>query len=199
MSALVWDAALARYRYATTGTVVPLVRIWATVDRAVAPVRDAMARLTHAWLAGALPVEEWQRSMQRQIQLLHCAAIATACGGFGQMRDAHWAYVDGVVRGHYRLLDRLATAGAADDRPADDALLARAVVHADAARASYENTRVWLAARAGATEERRVRHRDDTCPTCLAEAARGWQPIGTAPLLTDSECLTGCRCRKETR
>lgn len=199
MSSLVWDKARRRYRYSTTGTALPVVRVWATVERAVAPSRLALAQLTRAALAGGLSADEWRAGMQRHLRRIHTAAVAVACGGLAQMTPAHKRYAAAVAGQQDALLTRLAAVMAADDRPDDSALLAYSALLADSARGTYENTRIALEARAGATEERRLRHAADTAPTCLAEEARGWLPIGTGRLIGDGESLTGCRCRKETR
>lgn len=199
MSTYVFDKARRRYRYQTTGAAVPLVRIWATIERAIQPSRQALAQLTRAALAGGLDPEEWRAGMTRHIQRVHVAAVALACGGLAQMTPATWRYAGAVVAAWTARLEGLARALAAKDRPAEEVCLAWAALLADGARGSYENTRVWLEQRAGATEERRLRHVADTCPDCLAEEARGWQPIGTGRLIADSACATGCRCRKETR
>ncbi len=46
------------------------------------------------------------------------------------------------------------------------------------------------------TEEMRKHGRivDDMCPTCSEAVAKGWQPIGSLPRISESECRVACHC-----
>jgi len=76
---------------------------------------------------------------------------------------------------------------------------ARAGMYAEAGRGTYEEARAEAMKASGKTEERRLLGIADHCSDCVAEANKGWQPIGTLRAIGDSLCKSNCHCRKEFR
>lgn len=76
---------------------------------------------------------------------------------------------------------------------------ARAGMYAEAGRGTYEEARTEAMKASGKTEERRLLGIADHCSDCVAEANKGWQPIGTLRAIGDSICKSNCHCRKEFR
>lgn len=75
----------------------------------------------------------------------------------------------------------------------------RSQMYAEAARGTYYNELGKLLGGTGITQERRVLGVAEHCVDCVEYAGRGWQPLGSLPVLGDSRCLVNCRCTFEYR
>jgi len=156
-----------------------------------------IARLAADVSEGRLSVKEWQRQTADLLKRMHLSSAAAAKGGWAQMTPADTGRVGGQLRGHYRYLDRFAREIKAR-RLSRKQIIARSRLYARAVTPKYENDRRRAAIGVYA-QERRVRQADESCPTCVREAAKGWVAMGTLLPLGESECRTGCLCRWEFR
>jgi hypothetical protein len=140
---------------------------------------------------GRLSPAGWRDATAAVVRDAHATAAVAAVGPDGVSPEA----LSEVVADQLRYLDDFAADVASGKQPLDGRLLSRAEMYAQAANATYEETRRGAKAAGGARWERRVLGSDsDHCQDCLDAAARGWQPVGTLPVISESKCLTRCTC-----
>lgn len=193
----VWDVARQQYRD-SAGRLVPL----ATIRQAVYDLsHDGQARmqtLMQQHLQGDSDRATWEREMRLAIKTYHVAAAVTARGGWAAMSPSDWGYTGRLVQTQYQFLSGFkADLDAADHGftgATPEALTVRAGMYAAAVRGSFGQMQRRGAQQGDATEERRTRHGDHSCPDCTAAAELGWQPLGTLPAIGDSACLVSCHC-----
>ena len=79
----------------------------------------------------------------------------------------------------------------------------RCGLYAESGHTTFERARFSMAKAAGATQARNVlgaNERHCSGPgSCLAETARGWQPLGALSLPGERLCLVNCWCTMEYR
>ncbi len=158
-----------------------------------------MAEVSARLAVGRLSLAEWEREMRRQIRDAHATAHAMARGGWKRMTPSDWGRVGAAVREQYKYLSAFAAGIETGAVPRTKALAARARLYAEAARRSHFETERWLMANRGYVEERSVLGIADHCDGCLAEAGKGWRPIGTLLPIGGRDCKARCRCWFEYR
>ena len=117
-----------------------------------------------------------------------------AYGGRDAMTPERWGLVGSLVRQQYAYARRFADDVAAGRQRQNGTMDARARLYGQAGRATYELIRRRESAGAGFGYERNVLHAADHCAQCVAEAGRGWVPIGTLTPVGQRTCRTQCRC-----
>jgi hypothetical protein len=146
---------------------------------------------------GEISVAKWQAAMAQEIKVSHVASASAAKGGWAQMSQSDYGFTGAKIKEQYQYLQNFANEVASGKQPLNGAFLRRARMYNDAARGTYEDVKKREAKKAGAIEERRVRHAADSCIDCIEYEALGWQPIGTLPKIGASICRTNCRCTFE--
>lgn len=212
-----WDADQFAY-FTRGGGRVTQADLRAAVDAVVEDARSEVASLGRQVAAGEITVAEWQRQVATVVKEMHVATAAAGAGGFANMTGGDIAELqrllqftitrlEGFAQDIARGFTTVVVRGEQIDSLTGEvqqvtiiravteaAIVARSEMYAAAGRGGFENIRRAKAFEAGLTEERRILHSRDHCKTCVEEAAKLWQPIGTLRELGDSECLVNCLC-----
>lgn len=143
---------------------------------------------------------EFAATARRDLESLHNSVTIIALGGLAAalkfvIRDEPvWTAAQRTVADQVSYFDRFMY-GVLAGAVALSALAARAAMYPLAAFGTYENAkRAREMNAAGFNEEQRVLQSGNPCITCQAQAALGWQPLGTLRRIGDSECIVRCRC-----
>ncbi len=191
-----------RYRDLETGRLVTWERVRQDLDtRIIQGAEDRMAALTQRLQQKQVSLADWQRGMAQEIKDLHGAAAIAGNGGWHNMTPADWGRLGQTVKGQRAYLQGFALdlESGKYGFPPDGRAVTRARMYGQAGRATAEEAQRRDKADAGLNEERRILGKAEHCPTCLEEAAKGWQPIGTLRRIGDSECTVNCHCHFEYR
>lgn len=194
-----WNEKSGRYINVATGRYVSASVIRDELDRILLDARAETYEVTRQLIDDEINLIEWQLQMEKRIKTIHVVSAALALGGWAAMTAASWGKVGALIKAQYRYLDRFAREIESGKQKLDGSARVRAGMYAEAGRATHEAIRQQQRKAAGDTEERRVLGVADHCDDCVAEAAKGWQPIGTLRAIGDSKCKTHCHCKKEYR
>lgn len=194
-----YDEASGRYRSRTTGRFVSRAAVRAELDRVIERNASAMQTLGRQLQERTISVARFELQMRERIKAMHMASAAAARGGWGQMSPSANGKVGRELRDQYAYLRRFAREVVSGTQRRDGTLLARINLYARAARSTYEATRVDDMGVRGFDEYRSVLHPADHCGECVAEAEKGYQPLGTLTPVGDRECRQNDRCTWEFR
>lgn len=193
-----WNAAAARYVDARGRFVSrPEVRgaIDTTLDRAAARIQAHAVALRE----GRLSLAEWQLAMRAEMKAMHLWSAAAARGGWAQMSAADFGRIGPVLRNQYGYLARFALQ-IEQGLPLDGRFVRRALMYAQAARATYHAQDELVHRERGFDQERNVIEPSaENCDGCRSESRRGWVPLGKLVPIGGRECRTNCRCLVEYR
>lgn len=148
---------------------------------------------------GKLEPRQWQREMQRLIDVSHKGMAVFGAGGFQQTTAGIWANVERIITREtgfqVRLAGQMVTGQVS---PAE--LLDRSGKYAEAVYGTWQNTIIVRERGAGTDEARRFLEPDaEHCQDCFDAAAEGWVPIEDVVAIGDSQCGARCRCHIDTR
>lgn len=191
-----------RYRDLETGRIVTWERVRQDLDtRIIAGAEQRMAALTESLQKQTISLADWQRGMAQEIKDLHGASAIVGQGGWHNMSQADWGRLGQTVKGQRAYLQGFALdlEKGRYGKPPDGRAVTRSRMYAQAARGTAEESQRRDKAERGLDQERRVLGVAEHCPTCLEEAAKGWQPVGTLRQIGDSLCTVNCRCHFEYR
>jgi carbohydrate-selective porin OprB len=188
-----WDARSRRYRSAQ-GRFVSAAAVRAELDKSIDAAGRAMREASDALREGRMSLAAWELRMAEEIRNSHLASTALAKGGWSRMTPSDYGRAGREIRRQYEYLRKFAAQIASGQQKLDGTLGRRAELYLNAARGQYEETRRRDEAERGMDEEARIRHARDSCDTCITEAAKGWQPIGTLRAIGDGICLSRCKC-----
>jgi hypothetical protein len=190
--------------YLVNGGTVSLADVKAGAEAAVQQARADLAVLADRAQRGQITGEVWYRGAQDAIKRLHYANAALARGGWAQMRPQDVRAVEATIEEELTRLRRFArNIDLGLIRVNSPGFLHRNQQYADAARATYENTRLDdNAEKRGHNEFKRVLGAADHCRTdavkgrigCLEAAAMGWVPADKFILIGGCTCWGGCHC-----
>ena len=169
--------------------------LYETVDTA----RDAIKDLAQDLRDGKLSLQAWRDAMATEIRNLHAASAAAAKGGWAQMTPADWGRVGGRVRGELWYLNRLAGEIVSGKQRLDGSFLRRAAMYGDAGKRTYAAQESVEAGRHGFDEEHSELGTAEHCDECVAEASKGWVPIGTLIGIGLRACMNSCACTMHYR
>lgn len=148
---------------------------------------------------GKLEPREWQREMQRLINVSHKGMAVFGAGGFEQTTAGIWANVERIISRETGFQTRMSaqmTTGQVS--PAE--LLDRSGKYAESTYGTWQNSVIIRERGHGTEEARRFLEPDaDHCQDCFDAAAEGWVPIDEVRAISDSQCGSRCRCVIETR
>jgi hypothetical protein len=192
-SRYVWDPAAGRYRVRRTGRFVRRVDVRAALDDALDARGRAMRGITHSYLDGRITLSAWRIEMRAAIKNVHIWSAVLAEGGWSQFTPSKWGRLGAVVRREYAFLERLVQQIRAGD-VSEARLLERERLYLEHGRATYHKFERDVQRGTGMIFERSVLGVADHCTECLAEAGRGWVPIGALVPIGERQCLSNCRC-----
>lgn len=178
-----------------------------SIDEVRALGRESLAAsraLVDQWVEdvdeGLLSPDEFDVRMRTEIREEYIRQYLLGIGGTGQMTQADWGSIGGMVGTQYSpYLNDFVAALAAGEVPLGAAQV-RAGMYINSGREAFERAHA-RALEGIAVEERWTISPVENCDDCLAFEAMGWQPIGTFPFpgQGDTQCLTNCQCHKEYR
>ncbi len=189
-----YDAALGRYRNAATGRLVSGLELRAVMDAVMNGAAARMGDLMERFIAGQIDLATLAREMMQTIKNSHLAATAAGRGGWGRLGPQDFGRLGFVVKNQYGYLRRFVEQIMNGTAPLDGRAIVRARMYGHAARGTFEQNRRGEMSDKGFTHEKRIRTAFESCVDCIEYEARGWRPIGTLPVISDSVCLTNCRC-----
>lgn len=195
-----WDARTARYRRGGRFVSRLQVRMW--LDEALDASGARIGALAEQLRAGRVDLVSWQVRMAREIKNVQLYSAAAAKGGWAQLTPADLGRVGQSVQAQLRYLNRFARQIQAGALPLDGNMVARARLYAQSGRQIYHRTERAEMQLRGYTHERSIRYAGDSCAGCIAEAAKGWMPLGTMIPIGQRDCKGNDRCsvsyRKES-
>ena len=192
-----WDEVAGRY-IDEDGNVVSFeeVRLW--LDEVLDRNDLKMAQTALLLLSGGINVQQWQEQMRASLKDIHLISGALARGGWEHMSQADFGRVGSQLRFQYERLARFATQ-IERGLPLDGRFGRRVQLYAQSGRVSYTAALRQEMALRGYTEEQSVLAAADHCSECVAEADKGWVPIGTLVNIGERICKSNCRCHFEFR
>lgn len=191
-----YDVRLRNYVRVSTGRMVPRREISDLLRSVVDESGQAMREFGRLAARGEISPREFYEAMQLTVRQAYNASAALGKGGWAQMTPADWGRNGYNLRLEYERLREFARALEAGELTEKEAG-ARAKLYADSAFSRYWQIRQENERNAGAQEGRiRTAGDDRVCARCLAEAAKGWQPIDEMAMPT---IHAGCRCEAEFR
>jgi hypothetical protein len=192
-----WDARVGRYVDAR-GRFVSRAFVRAELDRAIESATQRMAPLSESLRDGNISLADWIIEMRRDIKQVQLYSAAAAKGGWAQMSQADYGRVGQLVREQYRFLEGFGNDIAAG-LPLDGRFLRRVALYAGAGRRTFHKVEQFEMEARAMDEERSVLNPADHCDECVAEAAKGWQPLGSIVPIGERTCKGGCKCDMEFR
>lgn len=162
--------------------------------------KDRMIGWTNKMRDGLIDIDAWHTNITRELTSLHIAGGIAASGGLEEFDDNMRTVVAERLDVQFDYLEGMVEDVRDGQQDTGDGLDRRVKMYAEAGRGTYEDVQresqeepedgdeeVW---------ERRIRDFEaDSCEDCIEYAAMGWQPLGTLPLIGDSQCMVRCRCR----
>jgi hypothetical protein len=192
-----WNVAAGRY-ISADGRFVTFAAVRHALDDALDAAELRLVALGERLRDRTLTVAEWQVQMAQELKYIHTTSAAAAKGGWAQMSPADYGRVGWRLREQYAYLARLAgevTRGL----PLDGRFMQRVRLYAQSGRLTFHMVLRAERRLRGDTEERNVLGVADHCRECVDTTARGWQAIGTLPLIGTRQCRSNCRCHIEYR
>jgi hypothetical protein len=186
-----------RYRDPDSGRWINRDQVRAWLDRYISASQSAIVDASNAFRSGNLSLAGWQAAMRDEIKDAHLVAEALARGGWKQLQAADFGRVGQRVRAQYRFLESFTAQLRRGEVRLDGSFLNRARMYASSARAGFYASQGALLATAGYTHERSLLHPAEHCAGCVAEAERGWVPIGHLVPIGERTCLVNCKCAFE--
>jgi hypothetical protein len=189
------------YRNDQNGRIVPLRDVRTALDATLDNAKDGTAALAGLLRERKINLPEWQLAMRTEIKNAHIAAAVSAKGGWANMTPSDWGRVGQLVKVQYGMLDNFAKQIASGEQPLDGRFLVRSQMYTDAAINTHHVFQAIQMRNAGYDQERSIldplaRHCSGA-GSCIGEASKGWQPIGTVIPIGQRQCLTRCRCNME--
>lgn len=187
-----WDATAQRWR-TRRGAFVAEKTIVAGLRRFAANAGRSLSRLTARMYAGDVTLADWQQQAAELVKGVHLSQQAAAVGGFDRMTQADYGRAGSRLKFHYARLQDFADKIERGDITEAQAV-ARSAYYGRAGNITFQNTRLEQA-RTRFREGRRVLGVGEHCRGCLAEAAKGWIPVGSVKPLGLEICRMSCLCR----
>lgn len=171
-SRFTFDERAGRYRTAR-GTFVREAAVRDALDRVLAAAESQTRALGDLLRTRQVPVAEWERRMRLACKDAHLQAYAAAQGGWAQLSPADYGRIGADVRRQYAYLRRFRRQLEDGTQLMDGRFTRRMAQYVNAGRVRYHAVERAEKERRGYAEARRVRGAADSCPGCVAAAARG--------------------------
>ena len=133
--------------------------------------------------------------MRDEIRAAHRAAAMLANGG--KLTPQAAGRLGAALKKQYQFLDAFTRDIEQGKITLGPRTVARARLYAQAAMTTYQKAVLERERAAGVALYRLVLSPAEHCAECLADAARGFVPVGSLPEIGDRECLINCKCRWE--
>lgn len=191
---LEYNDKLGRYRDAKTKKIVSKARVLLETEKEATRLKTRIQGLTRRMTDGKLKLWEWEAQTAQLIKESHLRMSALGAGGMGNLTNAHFGSVGGVLRKEYRLLNKFAT-GIEQGKYSPAYIVNRAGLYAASTRRSFFKGQQISRAIAGVTLARRVLDMQaNHCKDCPAYATNGFVPIEEI-VVPGEACACGGRCR----
>lgn len=186
MSEVYLDARLSNYQIAAR---------LRSLKRIAQQIQFGIIFLAERLREGKLTPEQWENEMRKEIKALHIIAAALAKEGIENLTAADYGYIGAKLKQEYKYLRNFRLQiERGSVKLESNAFLRRAASYTVNSRESFY--KVLRTDTQSYTQERRVLDpKAIHCQTCIDEARKGWQPIGTLRKIGDSECKINCQCR----
>lgn len=195
----VFSPATGRYRDVDSGRFVSEAKVRMGIDLVADAASDRMGVLTARLTAGTITLAEWQTEAMAVIKVSHVASAVVAHGGREHMTASDWGWLGQRIKTEYRYLREFANQIEAAEAISPAQIAARLKLYGQASRTTFEAMRARDDRARGFNEERSILHPADHCSQCVAQAALGWQPIGSLIPIGRRECVSNCRCTMTRR
>jgi len=192
-----WNLGAGRY-IRSNGQFVSFREVREALDAALDKAERRLVSLGDQLRSRSISIAQWQAQMAAELKYIHTTSASLAKGGWAQMSPADYGRVGFRLREQYAYLNRFA-AEIAGGLPLDGRFLQRVKLYAQSGRLTYHMVLRAERVLRGETEEKNVLGVADHCPECVDTSAKGWQPIGTLPLIGTRQCRSNCRCHLEYR
>lgn len=205
------------FRDLTTGRVVPWEQVRQALDHVIRGAEESLLRQAQRLREGQIPLDVFQRQMERDVKALNLAAYCVERGGWQQMTQADFGRVGRILFnpngraedgtwGQYQYLNRLIGQIERGEQRLDGTLDNRLRLYVRNARKVYHRAERLTMGRLGFTEERFRLNPADHCTDadgplggCVERAEAGWQPVGTYGGIGEMNCRQNDRCTAEFR
>lgn len=189
---LTWDASAGRFRRGD-GRFIPMSVVRAELDKALRISQNRMRALGDDLRAGRVSLDAWRLGMKAEIKSAHLMSSALARGGWDQLDPASFGRVGQIIRTEYQHLEswvsQIKSGWVLDGR-----LAARSALYVKDARETFHQAQREEMLKRGVDLELNVLSAVESCAQCIAEAAKGWVPVGTLSAPGSRTCLGNCRC-----
>lgn len=165
-----------------------------TLDAALAAAALVLLAQGKSLQARDFELSVWQLAFADEIIPLHLASGAAAVDGIGRLTLDATAKIEERTRSELGYLRDFALGVAAGEVLLGGLILQRSAMYAEAGRATYHSVEEYEMGRNGFDQEMSIRNARDSCPGCLDQEAKGWQPIGRMIPIGHRDCLTRCKC-----
>lgn len=165
-----------------------------TLDRVIGTSAAFLVSLSRPLQSREMNLDVWQSSFAGEISPLHLAMAAAAAGGMGLLTLDDTGRVEQQIRTQLGYLRKFAGEINEGVERLDGSFLRRVEMYAEAGRGTYYQETNAVMERSGFDLEMSVRTARDSCPGCIEQAMKGWQPIGTIIPVGQRVCLTRCLC-----
>lgn len=166
-----WLAAVKEWFSTALDRVLGRGEVQAISETRTSTASPEMDLLAGALSSGQLDVGAWETSMREAIKAEYVQQYMLGRGGLGNMTQADWGSIGGMIADQYRYLDGFAAEVAAGNL-SEAQIAMRSRMYINSAREAF-----W-----------RARQR-----------AKGWPKLPAYPGDGTSECLTNCRCSWDVR
>lgn len=179
------------------GRFVPAKAVRAAVDKVIEGANQSIQQVAKQLQAGEISLATWQLQTMQATKVLHVANGLAALGGTRQASQSDLGYMGSLIKKQYQYLNEFGKDIASGAQKLDGSFLSRVKLYAQAGRGTYHSVQTREMRQSGVKQAKRVLGVADSCPGCLEQARKGWQPIGEVAPIGSQQCLTNCHCTIE--
>jgi hypothetical protein len=189
-----WDRPSMRFRDLSTGKYISERMVRDYVDNIADLASREMGDLAARYRSGQITFAAWQSESMQVIKSSQIASALAAYGGRDQMNATRWGTVGQQIRIQYQYLRQFGADILSGRQRLNGRLDSRSRLYGQAVRQTYTDIRRRESAANGMLWEKNVLGAAEHCAECVAQAARGWVPIGTLIPPGRRTCRGNCRC-----
>ena len=196
------------YRDTATGRIISRANVGEQIDVMISVSSDVTLPLSEMVDSGRISASSWKDAMRQEIKDNYIDQYLVGIGGRGQMGQADWGSVGGMIADQYRYLDGFYDQVASGEL-SQGQIYARSRMYLNSSREAYERAQGRAALTRGFTEHGWFNSPiAETCDDCKTLQAQGWTPIDQAfispstgkealPGSGATICITNCHCHVE--
>lgn len=193
-SQFVFDPRTRRYRSVSSGRFLAEKTVRAAVDTIIQKESANFREIASNLNSGKINLAEFQLQMAAGVKKLHVSMGLAAVGGINNVSNADLGFLANLVKEQYQFLRGMAKDIKQGKQKLDGTLQARVELYAQSARGTHEKVRERAARIGGMKEQRSILGAADHCSSCLSEAKKEWQPIGSLIPIGQRICKARCHC-----